>query len=250
MIAHPLSPFKGQHYVHPVESIDVFPTINDLLAAPFNKNHVFGLSHDGKMREGSRKFIPLQGKSLAPIVLGSQYKYRAGKTNSKIIFNGDAMPTLNQTFAISQSWRCSSNANALLDSRIDDSLSQNQVRWDVCALHKNDTTETSVMGYSMRTLEFRYTMYIHFIRMERIPAWDAPIFAEELYDHRDGYLGDLGHMETVNVATDIKFKDILEKYRGDMRDFLWHEVVYVSMGTTFADIDRTEHASRHPNRSN
>ena len=159
------------------------------------------------------------------------------------------MPTLNQTFAISQSWRCSSAQDALLDSRNDSSLSQNHVRWDMCPLHKNDTTDASVMGYSMRTLDFRYTMYIPFIRFERIPIWDAPIFAEELYDHRDGYLGDLGHKETVNVATDIKFKEILEKHRSDMRDFLWHEVVYVSMGTTFAQTNKQGHASKRSQKA-
>ena len=243
MIAHPLSPFKGQHYVHPVESIDVFPTINDLLSAPFNKNHIFGLTHDGKANEGSRKFIPLQGKSLAPIVLGSQYRHRSGKM-THVTYDGDLMPSLNHTFAITQSWRCSSKENTPIDSRHDASIPQDHVRWDVCNIHKNDSTETSVMGYSMRTLDFRYTMYIPFVRSERVPSWEAPIFAEELYDHRDGYLGDLGHKETVNVATDIKFKDILEKYRGEMRDFLWHEVVYVSMGTTFANKDMKEERSK------
>ena len=248
MIAHPLSPFKGQHYIHPVESIDVFPTINDLLSAPFNKNHIFGLTHDGKAKEGSRPFTPLQGKSLAPIVLGSQYKYRTAKANSKVTYDGDLMPSLNRTFAISQSWRCSSSPEALLDSRVDPSISQNHVRWDACNSEGDDSTETSVMGYSMRTLDFRYTMYIPFSRPARVPVWNASIFAEELYDHRDGYLGDLGHKETVNVATDIKFKGILEKYRGEMRDFLWHEVVYVSMGTTFADKGKKEERSKRKDR--
>jgi hypothetical protein len=244
MIAHPLSPFKGQHYIHPVESIDVFPTINDLLSAPINKNHIFGLTHDGKAKEGSRPFTPLQGKSLAPIVLGSQYKYRTAKANSKVIYDGDLMPSLNRTFAISQSWRCSSSPEALLDSRVDPSISQNHVRWDACSTEGDDTKETSVMGYSMRTLDFRYTMYIPFSRPARVPVWNASIFAEELYDHRDGYLGDLGHKETVNVATDIKFKDILEKYRGEMRDFLWHEVIYTTMGSTFAETNRQVHPPR------
>ena len=247
MIAHPLTPFKGQHYIHPVESIDVFPTIIDLLSAPFNKNHIFGLTHDGKAKEGSRKFIPLQGKSLAPIVLGSHYRHRSGKM-TKVAYDGDRMPSLNHTFAISQSWRCSRKDNTPIDSRLDASISQNIVRWDVCSINKNDSTETSVMGYSMRTSDFRYTMYIPFVRSERVPSWEAPIFAEELYDHRNGYLGDLGHKETVNVATDIKFKDILEKYRGEMKDFLWHEVVYVSMGTTFADKDRKEERSKRRRR--
>ena len=34
LIHHPLSPYHGQHYVHPVELVDIFPTINDLVQAP------------------------------------------------------------------------------------------------------------------------------------------------------------------------------------------------------------------------
>jgi hypothetical protein len=62
MIYHPLSPFGGQHYTATVELIDDFPTVIDLLNPPFNRKKVCSsgiLCH------------ALQGKSLAPIVLGS-----------------------------------------------------------------------------------------------------------------------------------------------------------------------------------
>ena len=238
MIAHPQSPFKGQHYTHPVELIDVFPTINDLLATPFNKNHVYGISTGGKeTMYASRKFVPLQGKSLAPLILGKDFKYRTGKTHSKVIFRGDLMPVMNQTFALSQTWRCSRKENARIDSRVDSTVSQDEIRWDVCSIDVNDD-ETSLMGYSMRSLDFRYTMYVPFARPQMLPMWDLPIFSEELYDHRKGYLGDLGHFETVNLASDKNYLTLLEKHRKIMRDFLWNEVVYVNLTRTHSDVSK------------
>merc|ERR1719223_2426900 len=62
MISHPQSPFQGQHYSQPVELIDVFPTIQDLLMHPFNKENIYKGVKD----------IPLQGKSLAAVVLGEK----------------------------------------------------------------------------------------------------------------------------------------------------------------------------------
>ena len=238
MIAHPQSPFKGQHYTHPVELIDVFPTVVDLLGVPFNKNHVYGLAAAGHENMfPSRKFIPLQGKSLAPLVLGKDFKYRSSKTHNKVIFRGDLMPVMNQTFALSQAWRCANKANDKKDSRHDSTISQDTVWWDGCGVDvRND--ETSLMGYSMRTLDFRYTMYIPFSRPGHLPMWDSPIFSEEFYDHRKGYLGDLGHFETVNLATDKNYFSLLEEHRKTLRDFLWNEVVYVNLSRTHGDVSK------------
>ena len=60
-IAHPLSPFKGQHYTEPVELVDIYPTVNDLLKAPYDKSKVCVVD---------TVCHPLQGKSLAKVVLG------------------------------------------------------------------------------------------------------------------------------------------------------------------------------------
>ena len=62
-IAHPLSPHKGQHYTAPVELLDVFPTVLDLLQAPSNYSDVC---------VGNTICHPLQGNSLARIVLGDE----------------------------------------------------------------------------------------------------------------------------------------------------------------------------------
>ena len=77
MIHHPLSPFQGQHYTEPVELIDVFPTVIDLLNAPYDRKKI--------CTQGTTCHA-LQGKSLAPIVLGSVWKEEAerrAKANKK-----------------------------------------------------------------------------------------------------------------------------------------------------------------------
>lgn len=68
MIYHPLSPFKGQHFTAPVELVDVYPTVIDLLQAPFiNRKKVCKTeANSGNLM----RCIHNQGKSLAPVILG------------------------------------------------------------------------------------------------------------------------------------------------------------------------------------
>lgn len=69
MIYHPLSPFKGMRYKHPVELIDVYPTVLDLL-------QIHSIEHECSVRSKDTvvgKCTPLQGKSLAHVVLGNRW---------------------------------------------------------------------------------------------------------------------------------------------------------------------------------
>jgi hypothetical protein len=73
IIYHPQSPFRGQHFKSPVELIDVYPTVKELLAAPepplvVNQNNINSMHVTNC--PGGTVCKPLQGKSLAPIVLG------------------------------------------------------------------------------------------------------------------------------------------------------------------------------------
>ena len=189
-------------------------------------------------KESYRKYIPLQGKSLAPLILGRNYKFRQGRTGNKVIYHGDKMPTLNHTFALSQTWRCALKVNAGLDSRKGKANGQNVV-WDACNVDTIDVSkEVSVMGYSMRTLDFRYTMYVHMLRPHRLPMWNETIFAEELYDHRGDVANDFGHRELVNLAYDEKYAGILQDQRGTLRSYLWNDVVYLNLTTTFSEIGK------------
>jgi arylsulfatase A-like enzyme len=42
----------GKHYPRPVELVDIFPTINDLLGIPFNTKYIYGI--DNSTSNGSK----------------------------------------------------------------------------------------------------------------------------------------------------------------------------------------------------
>ena len=180
IIYHPQSPFKGQRYPHPVELIDIFPTINDILGVKFNRKELY--KHTGKDVKQHRKFIPLQGKSLAPLVLGRDFRFRAKRSTSLVHYRGDAMPVLNRTFAISQTWRCAQLHEHKHDPRSKSGTLGNDVPhdfrpWDCCNVDdkvKEIALQVSVMGYAMRTPDYRYIAYIHVLRPHRLPQVPPP----------------------------------------------------------------------------
>lgn len=153
------------------------------------------------------------------------------------------MPSLNQSYAISQMWQCALNETATNDPRDQNPLKFKKFLplWTPCDLIPRNRSEVSVMGYSMRTVDFRYTQYIPFIRPQRLPNFSAPIFTEELYDHRDDKPGDLGHKELINIATDVAYTSIMNNFRREMKAFLWNDVVYLNMTTSFASGGNTFH---------
>jgi len=90
-ISHLQSPFQNKHYSHPVELIDIFPTLVDLLEIPQKR--------PCKAMGDMNICHPLQGKSLRDVVLGDHSKHlRSAPLHD--------MPLLSRDFAISQSWRC------------------------------------------------------------------------------------------------------------------------------------------------
>ena len=330
MIYHPLSPFGGQHYTDPVELIDVFPTVIDLLNPPFNRKKVCSsgiLCH------------ALQGKSLAPIVLGSVIQRKSvvkkGKSSRRRLrqilegegtaepietdangmvlsaptavsstsassksetiavaaskaaapvvkvvapdhvaggavsrprdrerlrasqrhanngnatgatsrgavavprgTNGEAMITSlgnGRNFAISQSWRCANkdrvkkNQQAFKDSISKGTKPHRYSHWWDCDKTKNPSDEISVMGYSLRTPEFRYTAWFHFNRPKALPLVDVAPFAEELYDHRGETLQDFTHQETINLAHKSGFDSTKKGLYEQLVSFIRKEVIF------------------------
>ena len=70
LIYHPQSPYQNTHHEHPVELVDIYPTLLDLLnPPPFNKAQVY----NARKTRFQRKYLPLAGRSLAYHVIGPQY---------------------------------------------------------------------------------------------------------------------------------------------------------------------------------
>lgn len=224
LIAHPLSPYKGQHYKLPVELVDVYPTIQDLILPSRAQGEACSGFH----------CKPLQGKSLAPVILGHDiYTHWHGK------YNFDRLATINQShprempqmvhnFAISQYLRCADKDKVpvpptALDSKTTIEKLQKINRkqpWRDCNLDSPRPNERMLMGYSMRTPEYRYTVYFNFDEKSHMPRLGQNPYAEELYDHKNETLADFTHREVFNLAVKPGYQPLIKSLRTRMIQFL------------------------------
>jgi hypothetical protein len=243
MIYHPDSPFKGQIVHNPVELVDLYPTIIDLLVVPYNYKAVY----EAPRMKYLRRFQPLEGRSLAPMVLGKNYfgknKSLIHPPPSKLRHQGSLTTAetnkliescvdinkcgyLSKSFAISQMWKCAKKDRIHLDAR-SKPLNPGMRMWADCDMNNLEIkSELSLMGYSMRTIDFRYTAWIPFNRKTLTPEWQKMLYAEELYDHRREQLGDDYIHEMVNVAPRMEYRKILKYYRERLIKFIQEKLIY------------------------
>lgn len=150
-----------------------------------------------------------------------------------------AMPVLPRKFAVSQMWRCVEKAK--LQNKPDSitALTPNQVfpigthprdysnPWFECNRDEaKNTFQLSVMGYSFRTSDYRYNVFYHFDRINNIPLYNNPPYAEELYDHRGEVLSNFTHLELVNLIGRVEFGSVAANMRQMALQFLQREVVF------------------------
>lgn len=265
MISHPQSPFQGQRYTEPVELIDIYPTVLDLVRPPNGR--------DKTICKGDR-CLPLQGKSLAPVVLGVdlwEKNYGATRPRNFVVrtpssttitangkaeatkkknirgsaasgvavttvgANGAVMPTMIQTIAISQHIRCAKlTAIAQLAKMMmpppgaPASASHKPKRkqiWLDCDVHYKKTDELSLMGYSMRSSDYRYTGYFYYNRTTRTTDFDRLPYQQELFDHKNETLSDFTHREIVNLAAKPSYAAVVNNQRLKLVDFLKKNIV-------------------------
>lgn len=244
LISHPSSPYKGQHYRHPVELLDIYPTLNDILSAPqFDRK---------KDCPPGQLCLPLSGKSLAPVILGpseiSKPKHDEKKKKKTDLFglgfgssgrrleaaflNISTVDPLEPAFAISQNFRCADKLRVMEEmSNIKNSIPNQQklIRnaiWTDCDTGKSPPNEISILAYSVRTLHYRYTSWFFFNRKEMVPILDVPPFAEELYDHRHEQVRDLGHLEIVNLANKKGYENTLLTHREKLIEFIRKKIIF------------------------
>lgn len=241
LISHPNSPYMGQHYSLPVEHVDIYATLNELLKAPYNKKDVC---------QTGTKCLPLSGKSLGPVLLGAPlYEANFNKKGTPVkgvkkAYNaskyGNVMPRMTHDFAISQVLRCAPKdqvdaaakqqefAMSNSDSTEQRKPVQTQNRnafWNDCDLNqKNNPNEVALIGYSMRTSTYRYTAYFYFNKTTERPEVGRLPFDQELYDHRNETLADFTHRETVNLARKAQFIPHLDTLRKKLVSYINKEI--------------------------
>jgi hypothetical protein len=123
------------------------------------------------------------------------WKGRSGKTliDRGVFLDGPLTTNsviYNRNFSITQSWRCSPKIIALTNRN--DPVKLNATRtvsfraasrmsaWVDCDKNKYSPHTLSIMGYSIRTREFRYTAWFHYDWIKALPLLHRPLFEEEV----------------------------------------------------------------------
>lgn len=259
----------------------MYATLNELLRLPKTREAACNGAHCQR----------LDGKSLAPVVLGTvpvalasdaattpaaataagpsavttagtkarslrgvsdagrELSSKKGKTASEISQEGSSlmttvpsgpglvMATFAHDFAISQVIRCAPKdrvpnpATAPHRQRTPEHKEQREApsprsaMWNDCETRKHNANEMSLLGYSMRTLEYRYTAYYPFNRTIQRPELSAGLstvpYEEELYDHKNETLSDFTHRETVNLAYRPSYAVVIAHLRTKLAEFVF-----------------------------
>jgi len=72
----------------------------------------------------------------------------------------------------------------------------------------------SFMGYTMRSAEYRYTMWFRWDKASCVALWDDPLDGEELYSH-EGHTdpGDFDDYENENLAAEPAYAGVVARHR-------------------------------------
>jgi hypothetical protein len=87
--------------------------------------------------------------------------------------------------------------------------------------------QISVMGYSFRSSDYRYTIWLHFDREKNIPQFGAPPYAEELYDHRNEVLSNFTYLEYHNLINRPQFTTVAANMKQWALHYLQTNVLYM-----------------------
>eukprot|EP01041_Mallomonas_annulata_P003383 gene3383-6712_t len=202
IIADPRYPEQwGARFRDPVEILDTVPTILDLL----------NINITGENCPTGRRCAPWDGRSRAPAIrqsqsppsprprpqpLEQQKEQHQSEDQQPVsedndnIFDSNVTNTNNtalDNFAISQIRRCKPFQR---DQK--HVIEGNEIikEWDSICNYRNKGVD-SVMGYSLRTLLWRYTAWYNWDDRRNVPVLTEYPYAEEFYDHRRSGVSDL-----------------------------------------------------------
>jgi hypothetical protein len=245
IIYHPTTPpqTRGSHYAQPVELVDVYPTLLELMQLPGPESEPCFLP------ESPRRCIALDGRSLAHIVLGASTNEPAAHTTSTTSQNQlkptqPPSPRHEKLFAVTQVTRCADRSTYSLAQALplgSAARVQSESRmWHTCLDEKEASDDiVALLGYSLRTNAFRYTAYFRFDLTPRdvilVSSRGAiaggekndvlyrraeNVVFQELYDHRADATTPLVERETINVADVLEYASVVEEMYLMVIDFI------------------------------
>lgn len=106
-------------------------------------------------------------------------------------------------YAISQMRRCWGSGSGRPATNLSDTLNL----WGPICTSKN-RFKGSVMGYSVRTMDYRYTVWLHWVDSTRRPDLGRGVVAEELYSHVGARVQDIS----------VERENLLPSRREDVQD--------------------------------
>jgi hypothetical protein len=91
---------------------------------------------------------------------------------------------------------------------------------------KDDPNEVSLMGYSLRTPDYKYIAYFPLNRTTWKIELDRPPYQQELYDHKNETLADFNHREVTNLAFRSAYGVTVNNLRRKLIDFIRTKIVF------------------------
>jgi hypothetical protein len=239
LIAHPLSPYHGYRYRQPVELIDIYPTVMDILGFNHNRTRVaLGLDMTVYPSTYPMTFAPLDGTSLYKILFGSSKLFPSviqslecnPISNHFLKGSNDPYNSTNhycKKYALSQMIRCGMPESVLEYKKKPSEIRPQNVWFDCKTSNRSITDQIMIMGYSMRTISYRYTVWLECNYALLSPDWTKPIFDEELYLHTPFETGDdYGKLEIENVAYHNDYRKLLMNSRQELLHFIKNDIMY------------------------
>lgn len=149
---------------------------------------------------GDRRNLILSNNYSSPIIKKSEYGVWKGKGGVHTVIDRGVLSTTeplttnsvkyNRDFSITQSWRCSPREIAVRNRNNPSKLNVTKTvsfkpqdrnsMWVDCDKSKYSPNILSIMGYSIRTRDFRYTAWYNYDWYKALPKLDEPLFEEEV----------------------------------------------------------------------
>ena len=84
-----------------------------------------------------------------------------------------------------------------------------QIQYDYHAY--NGTVYPSLMGLSLRTINWRYTQFIDYDYDNGTPKFNGMVYGQELYDHRNEDINNFNSYENENLAYNSTYSDVVQQ---------------------------------------
>ena len=189
---------------------------NDTIIA-FWGDHGFHLSEHSEWCKTSNFELALQ----APMMIHIPGETDSGIETDALVEFVDLFPTLVEAANLTQLPLCPTDSSSTALCREGDSLiplisnpTPGTGQWKNASFSQVKTTHkngNSVMGYSIRTDQFRYTEWVLFNDTTNTPDWNT-VYDTELYDH------DTDQYENTNQAGNSSYSSYITQLSEDLQD--------------------------------